>query len=317
MRLSSPVVPFAPLTSVATLTLPSPPAPGEMPLASSASGILVGPSGATVVPDDLPISVQLRPTATGWSASAAAGFPGPPNPDPVKRRKEKADLESIFRLPVSATFPNGAVVALGSGSKAGRERALLWRASEAAATTPDVVDLAPLYGVLRSTLGEQLNLEGATVRGDSVLLFHRGNEKTSRGSAVLTMGRSAFEAAVAGTLSAPPTVGVQRVELGALDGARLSFSDARALDDGRIVFTASAERTDSSTGDGPIAGSVIGVLDAKLAVTKVMRTREPLKIEGVDLVGSGADARLLLVTDADDPTKASQVLSMPASALTG
>src|SRR3712207_9001007 len=53
-----------------------------------------------------------------------------------------------------------------------------------------------------------------------------------------------------------------------------SFSDARALPDGRIAFVGSAEGNDA-VGDGAILGSVVGMLDADLNVTTVRPLEGP------------------------------------------
>jgi hypothetical protein len=88
-------------------------------------------------------------------------------------------------------------------------------------------------------------------------------------------------------------------EFGEIDGIPLTFTDASALPDGSMVFTAVAEDTDDAYNDGQCMGAAIGIIDGN-----TLRSLYPLgpayKIEGVHASLDAAVIRLLLVTDADD-----------------
>jgi hypothetical protein len=93
-----------------------------------------------------------------------------------------------------------------------------------------------------------------------------------------------------------------------LRGVPLGFTDAAPLPDGSWVFTAVAEDTDDAFHDGPCAGAAIGMADVRHRM-QWLRPVEPLyKIEGIDVTAARGSARLLLVTDADDPATPAQLL---------
>jgi len=53
----------------------------------------------------------------------------------------------------------------------------------------------------------------------------------------------------------------QAFDLGALDGVPLAFTDVAAITPRRTGYLAAAERTDDALTDGPVAGSVLGVIE--------------------------------------------------------
>ena len=62
------------------------------------------------------------------------------------------------------------------------------------------------------------------------------------------------------TLAAPELRGMLAFDLGELEGAALTFSDASPLGGELLVFTASAEDSPSTYEDGAILGSVVGTI---------------------------------------------------------
>ena len=93
---------------------------------------------------------------------------------------------------------------------------------------------------------------------------------------------------------------IRDVDLGAIDGIPLCFTDGAALPDGSLVFTAVAEAATDSYEDGPCVGAALGVAGADGKLRFLERLDPPHKIEGVDARVDGGILRLLLVTDADD-----------------
>ena len=93
---------------------------------------------------------------------------------------------------------------------------------------------------------------------------------------------------------------IRTFDLGQIDGIPFCFTDAAALPDGAMVFTAVAEDTDDAHNDGACAGAAIGIVDDELRC--LHRLERPYKIEGVDARMEGDVVKLLLVTDADDPS---------------
>ena len=86
------------------------------------------------------------------------------------RAEAKPDLEALSVLPPFAGAPFGGLLGLGSGSGPGRDRGFYWEldAVGALAGEPAVIDLSPVYDLLREELGD-LNIEGAAVRGERFL----------------------------------------------------------------------------------------------------------------------------------------------------
>ncbi|MFL5038808.1 MAG: DUF6910 family protein, partial [Xanthobacteraceae bacterium] len=94
---------------------------------------------------------------------------------------------------------------------------------------------------------------------------------------------------------------IDRFDLGRIDGIPFCFTDAAALPNGDMVFTAVAEDTEDTYNDGPCAGAAIGIVTNDGHLRWLRRLDRPHKIEGVDARLDGDAVRLLLVTDADDP----------------
>ena len=93
---------------------------------------------------------------------------------------------------------------------------------------------------------------------------------------------------------------INRYDLGHVDGIPFCFTDAAALQDGAMVFTAIAEDTDDAYNDGPCAAAAIGIADNNGHLRCLRRLDRPHKVEGVDARVDGDVIRLLLMTDADD-----------------
>ena len=102
---------------------------------------------------------------------------------------------------------------------------------------------------------------------------------------------------------------IQCVDLGGTGGIPFTFTDAAALPNGDMVFTAVAEDTEDSYNDGPCAGAAIGILESDGHLRHLLRLDPIQKIEGVDARLDGNVIRLLLVTDADDPNVPASLFS--------
>jgi hypothetical protein len=163
-----------------------------------------------------------------------------------------------------------------------------------------------VYDAMRSELGGEINIEGAAVLGDRLWLFHRAN----RGKAPNTVAE--FELGdLSRTLREDLIVdpdelaAIRGYELGDLDGVPLCFSDATALTEGLVCFSASAEGDE----DGDIHGSVVGTISADGSVRR-LRTIDPRwKVEGVHATIDTGVIDFLFVCDQDDPDTPSPLLS--------
>lgn len=228
--------------------------------------------------------------------------------DRGQRKKRKPDLEALLALPASADYPHGVLLALGSGSRDNRQRG--WRIGLDSLGLPlgaaEATDLTRLYQSLGSTFAE-LNIEGAFVSGGRLLLLQRGNKGVAR-NACIEYPLAEMQDWLVGRRRVPPDpLRVHPLELGDVSGVPLGITDGAALPGGGWLFSAVAEDTADSVSDGRCAGSAIGWVgdDGRLRRLELL-TGSP-KVEGVALVNG---SRLLMVTDADDPTLASQLLAV-------
>lgn len=233
-------------------------------------------------------------------------------------KKRKLDLEAAFVLRQNDAE---VFVALGSGSTAARERVVATRFDAQGAGEPVVIDAGALYAALRADVafsGAELNLEGAAAlpNGD-VLLFQRGNGAATpeRGvvDATCRVEAAWWRALLAGEAVSPPTLNqVTEWSLGALEGCRLTFTDAVALSEEVVWFTASAEDSPDTYRDGEVVGSVVGWFGpsgggfARLVDAEGRPLRD--KVEGIEL--GDAPGRVVLVVDADDPTRPAERLDV-------
>ena len=220
-----------------------------------------------------------------------------------KARKQKPDLEAITQLPPFGNCPNGALLALGSGSKRNRCRGALLRldARGIISGAPHLLDVSPLFEELERHC-PALNIEGAVVIGGELRLLQRANKKHPR-NAIVRYPLSAILGALASgvVIGAIEPASIDVVDLGAIDGIPLSFTDGASLPDGAMAFTAVAEDTEDTYNDGACLGAAIGVVAPDGTVRLLEHLDECHKVEGVAARLDDNVVRLLLVTDADDP----------------
>jgi len=280
-----------------------------------------------VVQDDANVVALVDP-ATGLAESIAlpAGPRGRRLFDVGRGNKlDKMDLESCVALDDPERPGARMLVALGSGALAVRERIVVVRGLDAGGPETAevrVVDASLLYTLLRGRAefaGAELNIEGAAqVRaadGEVVRLFSRGNGAAAELSAALSAvgGTSATCDLDAGAFAAyllapattpvPPSAHIVRYDLGALEGEPLGFTDATAWGDG-VLYLAAAERSVNVIEDGPVAGSVLGVMRAGGDVCwapLVADTGAPFVCKAEGVAPSDVPGHVWIVLDVDDP----------------
>jgi hypothetical protein len=262
---------------------------------SAASGLVRVKSHIYVIADDA-LELGVFPASGRKPGRRHRVFAGTLPAGKKARKKRKPDLEALALLPPSRRHRHGALLLLGSGSRRNRRRAALLRLDAAGAIIgrPEPLDLAPLYRRLEAAL-DKLNIEGAVVQGDDLLLFQRSNRRQGD-NAVIRAPLQQVLAADKGKIR----FAVTHHALGEIDGVRLGFTDAAALGDGAIVFTAVAEDSDNAYDDGPCRGAAIGLLDISGRLRWLRRLSRKIKVEGVHATRIGKRLDLLLVSDADD-----------------
>lgn len=198
-------------------------------------------------------------------------------------KHDKMDLEACVIL------PDGRLVAFGSGSTAARETLVVVTPGE----PPRLVDGTALYAHLRAEpafAGSELNIEGALVAGDVLVLLQRGNG-AARGdrmpvNAIGRLDLAVFLRWLDHGETAPELVGITRLELGALHGIALGITDASLTHDGRIALIACAEASPDVTRDGRVVGCRFGLIEGDgLRMTDVLDGEGRLaavKLEGIE-----------------------------------
>ena len=299
------------LQKVRELQLAMAPQAGRPQHLSAASGLVRVADTFYVVADD---ELHLGAFAVAGSAPGTLirMLEGELPDSKQQRKKYKPDFEALVTLPAFAGYPHGALLALGSGSKERRRRAVLLAlgARGVDAGRIRVLDLSRLFAPLADLI-DDLNIEGAAVSHDRLLLMHRGNKGNGE-NCVASFNLAALLASIEhhDVVGKVPLLGLRRYNLGALDAVPLCFTDGAMLPDGRMVFAAVAEDTEDSYADGPCRGAAVGLLDAAGRLRAVHYLEEPYKIEGLHAESSGSQVNVWLVTDADDA-------SVPALLVTG
>ena len=291
------------LTDIGPLGLAEPAAPGRHAHLAAASGLVRRGSRLFVVADDefgLAVFDARDPRGGRLLPLSDEELPL----DPKERKAAKPDLEALAELPGRTGWPDGALLAVGSGSTDRRERAWLWALSgDDLDGEPVEVSLALLYDALRSEI-DDLNIEGAAIAGGRLWLAQRGNGADGANVLVELALEDSLAAIERERALTPAAVSaLHAYDLGEVEGVPLTFSDLTPLSGGRLMFCAVAEDSASTYHDGPCVGAAVGVLEpAPARVEELRPLPEPHKIEGV--TPAGGEETVFLVADADDPEAA-------------
>jgi hypothetical protein len=234
---------------------------------------------------------------------------------PLARRERKAskpDFEALTRLGPFANYTAGALLALGSGSRRGRRQAALLPLTDSAVDVSAVrrLDASRLFDAMANEV-DDVNVEGAVVVDDRLVLMHRGNARQPTCALVSfdlrQLLRSIDDDEKLGRVNIES---VRRYDLGKIDDVPLTFTDGSVLSDGAILFCAVAEQTDDSYADGPCRGAALGEIGPGGKLRRMEYLEGGYKIEGVHAEPHGSGYRIWTVTDADD-------VDVPAELLTG
>lgn len=280
----------------------------------AASGLVrSGPTLFVVADDELHLGVFEDTVAAGTA-------PGPGDlvrllegdlpTEAALRKKAKSDFETLTRLPALPGCPAGALLALGSGSTAHRETAVLLGLAKPGHLNgrTAMVSLSRLYAPLRKRFAD-LNIEGAWVADGHLHLLHRGNQSDAR-SACIRYDWNGIAPWLAGLQAQPPVVkNVQVLDLGSVDGVALSLTDGVPLEGADWMFSAVAEDTRDSVADGACVASALGVVNADGNVRRLACLEGAPKVEGIAVQRDGNDWLVTMVTDPDDRAVASQLLA--------
>lgn len=290
------------------------------PPVRAASGLRRFGDALVIVQDDAHALARL---VDGLVSPVAFGTGAPLDvvPKPVK-----PDLEACV---VIGDGEDARFVAFGSGSTSARERAVVLDRRGGVR----IRDGAALYATLRERTdfsGSELNVEGAIVVGDDVLLLQRGNG-APRGTlqpidATLAVSTRELLAWLDG--GALPTLGAAHTyELGVERNVRFGFTDATSWPTSfdpshpSFVYVACAEDSPDTYADGVTVGARLGLVrgDAVVDAPILDAGGHPTtaKIEGLELLHAEEDAwTFAAVTDPDDATLAATYLELVVTGVT-
>ncbi|HRG16118.1 MAG TPA: hypothetical protein PLB00_08980 [Pseudomonadota bacterium] len=257
---------------------------------SAASGLVLRDGCFHVVADDEnALFVFDRDAAT----RRIALLPGDLPEQHAQRKESKPDFEMLVDL------PGHGLLAMGSGSRATRERAVLIDRDERAT----VIDMSMLFAALREAF-PGLNMEGAALLGNEFVLLQRGNRSDCRNALVFIARRDLQRALVSQRFVVTRAPRIVNLTLGMERDVPWSGTDLCVLDDGDLLVSAVLEYTGDAYEDGRCLGSSLARLTSDGTLRWQRRLDTMAKVEGV----AAGDDQVWLVSDADDRTIPSQLL---------
>ena len=273
---------------------------GRRFLAASSGLVRMGRRHYVIADDEQHLGV-FDP-ASGGPVQLVRLFDGDLPESAKKRKKKKADLETLLLLPPLPRCPGGALLTLGSGSRPNRRRGALLGLDAVGALLGQVrvIDLEPLYASLGRRFDE-VNIEGALIADDDLMLLQRGN-KGGPNATVRFAWREVEPWLLGDVDKAPEPRVVREYDLGQADGVAFGFTDATALPDGDgWLFSAVAEDTDNAFDDGACNGAAIGIVGGDGALQTMQDLAPRRKVEGLEARLVQGKVMVGMVTDADDP----------------
>jgi hypothetical protein len=276
---------------------------------SAASGMVVAGDFLYVIADD-ELHLGVFDARAQGEGRLVRIFPGELPADPALRKAAKPDLEALVRLPSFENHPHGALLALPSGSRSNRRTGVVLALDMDGRLTGTSLplDLGPFYLPLETAF-PALNIEGAVVLGTELVLLQRASRTHPESALIYLPLDEVLRAVDSIDIAASEPACARIVDLGAIEGVPLGFTDGAALPDGRILFSAVAENAKDTYLDGPCMGAAIGIIGADGQVEPLYRLEPTDKVEGIHATIDGDLIHLLMVTDADDADVPGKLLS--------
>lgn len=290
--------------TVRTLLLEAPLSPGLPSHVAAASGLARAGEWLHVVPDDslALVSFELEGERPG---KAYPLFPDSALPvDEKERKRLKPDLESLAVVPLRQ---GQGLLAVGSGSTSHRCRGVLQPLSQSGEVEgpPQVFALTPLY---QSLPFRELNVEGLAVVGGRLFLGQRGNSAEGVNALIELDLDQALDMIQQGRPWGPELVlDERRMNLGEIQGVRLTLTDLAGWGERYLLFSAAAEDTANPYDDGKVIGSILGRYSLVDHQIHLVSFNGAWKVEGVEPL---RDGRILMVTDGDDPESPALLLEV-------
>ncbi len=248
----------------------------KSPFITAASGLVHANNTLFVVSDDERGVVSLRldpPGKANYHPICGEKLPE----DPVKRKKEKPDFECI------ALFSNSLLL-IPSGSTPVRNQGALIKLDDFKIQS---LSFKNCYQDLSRHIPE-LNIEGAVINGDQIILFQRGNG--------LKKFNAMIELKLQGFLNdSLDQMKITPIDLGSINNISLGFTDV-TIHKGSLYFLSVGEASDSTYDDGHFEGAYLGIMGLDGVIRKLDQLQIDFKPEGLTII----DDFLYIVTDSDD-----------------
>lgn len=292
------------IKKIRDLNLSCPTGPDRPLHIAAASGLAKVGTHFYIIPDDEHhLGVFADAVSSETPGTLIRLFPGDLSNDHAERKRVKPDLEVLISF-----FGN--LMALPSGSKSNRVKGVLISLSNSGDAVEALreLDLAPLYQNLNTVFRGELNVEGAVISGTTLKLFQRGNGQ-SRLNAVVDLDLEKVKEVLSDSRAFTPDLilNIHYYDLGNLNGVPLSFTDATAVGEFSILFSAVAEASPNTYEDGKCEGSVIGQMDSQGKIRAIYPLSQVIKVEGIATLKMSESLQIFLVTDGDDPSHAAEL----------
>ena len=261
---------------------------------SAASGLVLRDGSFHIIADD---ENALFVFKADDALRRIALLPGDLPAQHKARKAQKPDFEILVDL------GNHGLLAMGSGSRPTRERAVLIDGHE----HTSVIDTSLLYARLRDRFPE-LNLEGGVLLADDLVLLQRGNRSDKRNALIFISKHDLESALVSLQFAVTRAPHIVDLDIGGHDDIPWSCTDLALLGDGDLLASAVLEDTGNAHDDGACLGSALVRIGPVGTLRWHRRLDTTAKVEGVAV----DDETVWLVSDADDRAVPSQLLRAAA-----
>lgn len=297
------------LTELKKLLLKQPSQPDREGHLSAASGLVKAGNWLYVVADD-ELHLGKFPLDGNELGNLHRCFDGELPLEKEERKAKKPDIEALIHIPQFNNSSQSVLLALSSGSKKNRFRSALIKLDVSGDISDPVkiIDLSNFYEFLKNEIGK-VNIEGAAIVENNIFLFQRGNKKNKLNASIRIALDDFYRVLLETQTFYEPRIHITPYDLGEVDNVPFCFTDAAALPNGNIIFTASAENTSDSYLDGMCMGSVIGVINNQGQLSFLEPVDKIVKLEGISVNKIDTQLEVLLVCDADDVTNPAKLYS--------
>jgi hypothetical protein len=162
---------------------------------------------------------------------------------------------------------------------------------------PFKVSLLAIYNAIRNQVGlsvPELNIEGATMLGDQLILLNRGN------NFAVVLSWSSFSAYILRPGETEiPSFKIVKFALPIINKFPVGISGACEINDSEILFTASLEETIDFIQDGAVKGSYIGILKFSSSGEIELTALEPLKDAYGNVLADKLESITIMKKDGD------------------